>query len=460
MRRPTADPPVRCMPPIGLSPAPSFRIRHAHHAATPAAHGACHHKAAVSFCPRQYKTYLKQLFPVLDNTKPAAAAMSAGQAIPTAVASAAAADHDGGENISHVSPTTSSTTVHNHNNHNHNQHYGPPPTTSSTTTYTPSQSQKQPLQQPQSQLQPQYFAQLPPQQQLQHLQNEQQQMMSTLETGTSHVPMHLPELPQVGSDRAWVIVKIVFRAICLLIGLGLLVICGYSWMSLVPRGGQSSLLLPIGMFATGWNTSEFITMAVRWRGDQRKPNRTSRRPRGLPAKAHVGCELLLTLGGVVGFVWQSIFSIHPRYPPPPDGIGAMILLIFLGAFEFVLFVRSCVEVDRRKKDRRIQQLVIALQIQQQQNLQIYQQQQEQQRQQRLQQEQQLKQQAAMSSAPPSETAPSSWGQAPTETMSEYDRELRELNTKYFGPMPEPPEDPRDLQKVLIIAPHLRGIVGS
>lgn len=102
-------------------------------------------------------------------------------------------------------------------------------------------------------------------------------------------------------------------------------------------------------------------------------------------------------------------------------------------------MRSCLEVDRRKKDQRIQQLVIALQMQQQQQYQ--------QGQHIPQQQQQHRQYNGNTASPLAESTVS----AP----SDYDREL---NMKYQGPIPEPLYDPRDLQKVLIIDPRLRGIV--
>ena len=379
MRRPSADPPVRCMPPIGLSPAPSFRIRHAHHPTT-AADSCDHH--AVSFCPRQYKTYINRLFPGLDPaTTAAAAAMSAG---PAAAAAATAAD-----------------------DHSH----GAPPTTSSTTHTTQKQPQLQ-----SSQTQP------PPQ---------QQRDSSTL------VPLppimqlpprdSLPELPQVGSDRAWVTVKIVFRSLCLCIGLSLCAIAIASFAPPFPIG-VPIVVLTMGLIASLWNAAEFITMCTR--GSRR---------RGITAKAHVGCELILWMFSVTGAVIQGIALGWPLFTP--TGAVCVALLGTLGILEFVLFVRSCVEVDRRKKDQRIQQLVIALQMQQQRNLDLRHQQQ-------LGQGQQQKQAV---SSPSTEAATSSWRPAPSS--SDYSREF---NTKYYGPMPEPLDDPRDLQKVLIIDPRLRG----
>ncbi|KAK7912178.1 hypothetical protein PG985_014659 [Apiospora marii] len=246
----------------------------------------------------------------------------------------------------------------------------------------------------------------------------------------------LPELPQIGSDAAWVTIKILLRALCLTLGL-LLAGFGLAAQAAYRRQHQytdrSALLvmpyvsLPVGLAALVWNGADFAVMGAR----------RSRR-RGISAKAHVGMDLLLWLLGVAGSVVQAIVSptVYGR-----SGDATVAFLAILGVLEFALFVRSCLEVDRRKKDQRIQQLVIALQMQQQQ------QQQQQQMGQIPQQPQQQQQHNGNTSSPTADSA--------TWASSDYDREL---NTKYQGPMPEPLYDPRDLQKVLIVDPRLRGIV--
>ncbi|KAK8137192.1 hypothetical protein PG984_005132 [Apiospora sp. TS-2023a] len=241
----------------------------------------------------------------------------------------------------------------------------------------------------------------------------------------------LPELPQIGSDAAWVTIKIVLRTLCLTLGI---ILAGFALAAIAARQnlnqnnrGRDILVLPFIMLAIGlltavWNGAEFITMCAR----------RSRR-KGITAKAHVGADLLLWVLGVAGSAIQSIMGLEYG----ARGTATVTLLAVLGVLEFALFVRSCLEVDRRKKDRRIQQLVIALQMQQQQQ---------------YQQGQHMPQQHNGNISSPSSES-TAWGNAAAAPpMSDYDREL---NMKYQGPMPEPLYDPRDLQKVLIINPRLR-----
>ncbi|KAK7959384.1 uncharacterized protein PG986_004238 [Apiospora aurea] len=243
----------------------------------------------------------------------------------------------------------------------------------------------------------------------------------------------LPDLPQIGTDAAWVIVKSVLRALCLLLGLLLAAFALWTLAHYDPARDDAVIqtlaetALPIGLLAAVWNGAEFATMCAR----------RSRPRRGIPAKAHVALELLLWMLAVAGSVTQA-FAGYSMYVTSGDSTVSCFAV--LGVLEFGLFVRSCLEVDRRKKDRRIQQLVIALQMQQQQY-------------QLMPQQQQQQQQYNNNIASPLAES-TTWGPAAPASTSDYDREL---NTKYQGPMPEPLYDPRDLQKVLIIDPRLRGI---
>ncbi|KAK8062678.1 hypothetical protein PG997_014775 [Apiospora hydei] len=252
-------------------------------------------------------------------------------------------------------------------------------------------------------------------------------------TQTLNCEQTLPDLPQIGTDAAWVIVKIVLRSLCLLLGLLLAAFALWTLAHYDAARDDATILalaetaLPIGLLAAVWNGAEFATMCAR-----------RSRHKGISAKAHVALELLLWMLGVAGSVTQA-FAGYSMYVT--SGASTVSCFAVLGVLEFGLFVRSCLEVDRRKKDRRIQQLVIALQMQQQQH-------------QLMPQQQQQQQQYNNNIASPLAES-TTWGPAAPASTSDYDREL---NTKYQGPMPEPLYDPRDLQKVLIIDPRLRGIV--
>lgn len=138
-------------------------------------------------------------------------------------------------------------------------------------------------------------------------QTQQQQQQLTPQVLTNLPPRNtLPELPQIGSDAAWTTVKLVLRALCLLLGLllaglALSAIVAYQNLTDTNRGGAVLVLpfvsLAVGLLAAVWNGADFITMCAR----------RSRR-RGITAKAHVGVDLVLWILGVAGSIVQSMLS--------------------------------------------------------------------------------------------------------------------------------------------------------
>jgi hypothetical protein len=172
----------------------------------------------------------------------------------------------------------------------------------------------------------------------------------------------LSDLPLVGSDKRWVVAKIVLRSIVLLVAIAIAVMCAIVAVAVYPLTVIVSY--PYIIPTIIWNCSEFLVMCL-----QRSSTK------GITPKAHVGVELIMWMGGVVVLAFQSSFI--PMYYPESRALPApynyqsnwryaleittACLTGLLVVLQFVLFVRACVEVDRRKKDRRIQKLVMALQ---------------------------------------------------------------------------------------------------
>ncbi|KAI0525534.1 hypothetical protein F5B22DRAFT_633626 [Xylaria bambusicola] len=173
----------------------------------------------------------------------------------------------------------------------------------------------------------------------------------------------LPELPSVGNQRKWNIVKVVLRSICLLLSIvdvGELIALDLSqhdldYWTFVAYPVLGSFLL--------WDVIEFVVIIVR--GSIAK---------GVHPGAHVGVELILCLGGIFTVAiqaykanWYQLTSWGLRDTGSTlwayVALTQFSFLSFLTFLRFILFVRACVEVDRRKRDRRVQQLVFAIQEQ-------------------------------------------------------------------------------------------------
>ncbi|KAI1822907.1 hypothetical protein F4861DRAFT_512741 [Xylaria intraflava] len=175
----------------------------------------------------------------------------------------------------------------------------------------------------------------------------------------------LPDLPIVHSQRKWDITKIVLRSLCLaltLADIGELVALQVSDTNFQIWIFPAYLIL--GPSAI-WDIAEFITIGVR-----------NNIARGIHPGAHVGVELVLWLAHIVavimqieGFAWEWAgepiwaFPVRAPYFWFIVALTQFSLLASLVFFRFSLFVRACVEVDRRRKHRRVQELVLAIQKQ-------------------------------------------------------------------------------------------------
>ncbi|KAI1171466.1 hypothetical protein F4777DRAFT_591203 [Nemania sp. FL0916] len=175
----------------------------------------------------------------------------------------------------------------------------------------------------------------------------------------------LPDLPILGNQVKWNITKVVLRAICLtlsIIDIGELIAIesgqnSIQYWTAVAYPALASFIL--------WDIIEFIVIIVR--GSTAK---------GVHPGAHVAVELILWLGSVVTITFQAIRSDWGQLSEPDDettdnetyswvrvALTQFSILGLLMVLRFVFLVRACVEVDRRKKDRRVQQLVFAIQKQ-------------------------------------------------------------------------------------------------
>ncbi|KAI0909010.1 hypothetical protein F4823DRAFT_596270 [Ustulina deusta] len=175
----------------------------------------------------------------------------------------------------------------------------------------------------------------------------------------------LPALPSVGNQKKWDIVKVVLRSICLALSIAdiaELIAIDYSASTL---GYRPSVAYPVLAGFILWDIIEFVVIIVR-----------ESTAKGVHPGAHVGIELILWLGGASTLGIQASSADWgqlgaPRWELRDLGLTAWVYVAltqfsFLGLLvilRFVFFVRACVEVDRRKKDRRVQQLVFAIQQQ-------------------------------------------------------------------------------------------------
>ncbi|KAI0101576.1 hypothetical protein GGR51DRAFT_332818 [Nemania sp. FL0031] len=174
-----------------------------------------------------------------------------------------------------------------------------------------------------------------------------------------------PDLPILRNQRKWNVVKVVLRSICLALS-----IIDVAELIAIQTASNAldywpSVAYPVLAGFILWDVIEFVVIVVR--GSTAK---------GVHPGAHVGVELILWLGSVFTITIQGIkanwgelgapdWVLEERdlYPWVQVALTQFSFLSLLALLRFVFFVRACVEVDRRKKDRRLQQLVFAIQEQ-------------------------------------------------------------------------------------------------
>ncbi|KAI0552583.1 hypothetical protein F4679DRAFT_72954 [Xylaria curta] len=172
----------------------------------------------------------------------------------------------------------------------------------------------------------------------------------------------LPDLPIVGNQRKWNIIKIVLRALCLLLS-----IIDIAELVAIQTASNAldywpAVAYPALAIFILWDVVEFIVIIIR--GSPSK---------GIHPGAHVGVELILWLGASFTVAAQALSAPWGELGASDSELEERDLLVWvrialtqfsflslLVLLRFIFFVRACIEVDRRKKDRRLQQLVFAI----------------------------------------------------------------------------------------------------
>ncbi|KAI0003561.1 hypothetical protein F4779DRAFT_621758 [Xylariaceae sp. FL0662B] len=168
-----------------------------------------------------------------------------------------------------------------------------------------------------------------------------------------------PKLPVIGNQPKWDIAKIVLRSISLAVALASIVGNVVVNVSLI-NIGKTNWGLVTAVLICVWDICEFVVMCIR-----------RSKARGIKPYFHVGVELVLWLAAFITMVLQ-VSALDPAISPEKDEASKaltqwlkiyQLLLLVEGILHFVLFIRACVEVDRKRKDRRMQQLILAVQRQ-------------------------------------------------------------------------------------------------
>ncbi|KAI1327955.1 hypothetical protein F5Y16DRAFT_167605 [Xylariaceae sp. FL0255] len=175
----------------------------------------------------------------------------------------------------------------------------------------------------------------------------------------------LPPIPEnlvLKSQRRWDIAKLLLRVLSMvfcLTQIGELIaitINNYYIYTGWEYDYASSYLIP-GYVVNGsvlvWDIAELIVISVRRDISD-----------GITPKAHVGVELSLWSACIVGIALQATFNLW-WYEIFNGGIAIHATQLgFFGAvlvLRFILFVRACIETDRRNKDKRAMKIVLELQ---------------------------------------------------------------------------------------------------
>ncbi|ETS86970.1 hypothetical protein PFICI_00798 [Pestalotiopsis fici W106-1] len=122
----------------------------------------------------------------------------------------------------------------------------------------------------------------------------------------------------------------------------------------IPKLLDPALTLPLGVVSIIWNATDLIL--VRMREDKIK------------LKWHIAAYCILWFGGFTSAGYQSYTIIKdPNSVVQGTSSSWRAVLNFLCAttaimslLHFILFIRACLETDRRKKDLRVRDLMIAL----------------------------------------------------------------------------------------------------
>ncbi|KAI0157339.1 hypothetical protein GGR57DRAFT_510906 [Xylariaceae sp. FL1272] len=191
--------------------------------------------------------------------------------------------------------------------------------------------------------------------------------LQTAETGPkrSHDSRKQPPLPILVSQRKWDIGKLALRSLSML----LCVVELAELIALVLSANSvrydASRAFPATAVILFWDVLELVVILVRRDISN-----------GIHPGAHVGVELVFWTGSVATIILIASTANWGNFVADPDylkyreiyswtevALTSFVFLVLIWLIRFILFVRACVEVDRRKKDRRVMELVLAIQEQ-------------------------------------------------------------------------------------------------
>ncbi|KAH8897553.1 hypothetical protein GQ53DRAFT_817849 [Thozetella sp. PMI_491] len=189
-----------------------------------------------------------------------------------------------------------------------------------------------------------------------------EQQFSTQYPGSIR-PKLLEQTPPNSHQEVWDKTKILIQIASTITCIILIALSGYiettfSGIQWFPGGW--AIGIPTGVLVLLWNVSAFVHVYLR------------KRISGFPPGYRVAGELIIWCGAVVALSFESILATdasgsgYRLSDPPPQSLYRAILasaafLSLLIILHFTLFVRACIEVDRKNKAEQIQNLVMGLQ---------------------------------------------------------------------------------------------------
>ncbi|RYO95547.1 hypothetical protein DL764_007669 [Monosporascus ibericus] len=170
------------------------------------------------------------------------------------------------------------------------------------------------------------------------------------------------------SQKRWDVIKVILRAFTLAFAIALAVLCIRSVRIYDNLSSASASLAFVGCLTPAsisgiWALAEFITIFVR-------TSRSGLRLTGIPPGAHVAVDLLLWLTSLVFVALLSVWLIYilqsAWYFIGLTGaqmgiaLAALCLQFAMTGLHFTLFVRACIETERRNSERRIKKAIMSL----------------------------------------------------------------------------------------------------
>ncbi|RYP22217.1 hypothetical protein DL767_009097 [Monosporascus sp. MG133] len=174
------------------------------------------------------------------------------------------------------------------------------------------------------------------------------------------------------SQKRWDVIKVILRSFTLACAIALVVVCIRSvrvygdFMSTTSSFAFIGCVVPASISGF-WALAEFITLCVRTR-------KSGLRLTGIPPGAHVAVDLVLWLSTIVFMVLLSVWFIASLRSSwyfsglTSENMGATLATtlaalcfqLALTALHFTLFVRACIETERRNSERRIKKALMSL----------------------------------------------------------------------------------------------------